>query len=188
MAILSRDSHLGVPKFHHPGFLQLWGRITSCADLRLQRGQQGLKQRCSPRRELSNGMLHASWTQGNRVESRLLVVGSQIANLTPGLSFAYNLCFKCPNEQCEPILNNYTLISFQWYKELFKAGSFDPCNRALKIRESFQDYNSQHGSSFGSVRVHSLTLFALSGACEVLLGLLLGPQPCNPLPWLRAQG
>jgi hypothetical protein len=38
------------------------------------------------------------------------------------------------------------------------------------------------------VRVHSLTLFALSGACEVLLGLLLGPQPCNPLPWLRAQG
>jgi hypothetical protein len=45
--------------------------------------------------------------------------------------------------------------------------SFDPCNRALKIQKSFWDSNSQHGSSLGSVRVHSLTLFALLGACEV---------------------
>jgi hypothetical protein len=48
--------------------------------------------------------------------------------------------------------------------------SFDPCNRALKIRKSFWDSNSQHGSSLGSVRVHSLTLFALPGACEVTPG------------------
>ncbi len=44
---------------------------------------------------------------------------------------------------------------------------FDPCNRALKIWKSFWDSNSQHGSSFGSVRVHALTFFALSEACEV---------------------
>jgi hypothetical protein len=29
------------------------------------------------------------------------VVGSQIANLTPGPSFAHNLGDRCPNAQCE---------------------------------------------------------------------------------------
>jgi hypothetical protein len=44
---------------------------------------------------------------------------------------------------------------------------FDPYDRALKIRESFWDSNSQHGSSLGSVKVHALTLFALPEACEM---------------------
>jgi hypothetical protein len=38
-------------------------------------------------------MLHATWTQGNRVNSWLLVVESQIANLIPDPSFSYNLCY-----------------------------------------------------------------------------------------------
>jgi hypothetical protein len=42
---------------------------------------------------------------------------------------------------------------------------FDPCNYALKIWES----NSHNGSSLESARVHSLTLFAVSGACDVIL-------------------
>jgi hypothetical protein len=84
--------------------------------------------------------------------------------LTPGLSFAHNLCFRCPNGSCEAILDIYTSRPFQWYKELFKARRFDPCNRALKIRESFRDSNSQHGSSLGSVRVHSLTLSYIPGS------------------------
>jgi hypothetical protein len=92
--------------------------------------------------------------QENRVNSWFLVVRSQSANLTPDLFFGHNLCFRCPNGWCEPILDIYISISFQWYKELFKALGFDPCNRFLNIRES----NSQSGSSFGSVRVHSLTL------------------------------
>jgi hypothetical protein len=133
-------------------------------------------------------MSHIAYTQGNRVDSRLLVVGSQTANLTPGLSFAHNLCFRCLNEQCEPILDIYTSIVFQCYKSFFKARSFDPCNRALKIRESFRDSNSQHGSSLGSVKVRSLTLFVLPGTCGVLPSLPLGSQPCNPLLWSRAQG
>jgi hypothetical protein len=37
----------------------------------------------------------------------------------------------------------------------------------VNIQESFWDSNSQHGSSLGSVRVHALTLFAFSRACEV---------------------
>ncbi len=46
---------------------------------------------------------------------------------------------------------------------------FDPYNRTLKIRESICDSNSHNGSSLGSVRVHSLTLFALLGANDVTI-------------------
>jgi hypothetical protein len=47
---------------------------------------------------------------------------------------------------------------------------FDPCNRALKIQESIWDSNSYNWSSLKSVKVHSLTLFALSRTCDVTLG------------------
>jgi hypothetical protein len=88
--------------------------ITLCLHLRLG---QGLKQSCSSRRELSNGVLHSPWTHRGRVDSWLLVVGSQIASLTHGLSFCHNLCWRFPNGSCEPIFDIYTLIAFQWYKE-----------------------------------------------------------------------
>jgi hypothetical protein len=65
--------------------------------------------------------------------------------------------------------------------------SFDPCNHALKIRESIWDSNSHNGSSFGSVRVHSLTLFCTLGStrcnCRAsllarnLASLCLGREP-----------
>jgi hypothetical protein len=47
---------------------------------------------------------------------------------------------------------------------------FDPYNCALKIWDSIWDSNSQHGSSFGSVKVHSFTLFALPRAYDVTPG------------------
>jgi hypothetical protein len=99
-------------------------------------------------------MLHATCTQRNRGDSWLWMVGSQIANLTPDLSFGHNLCFKCPNGSCKFILDIYVLRGFQWYKELFNPMGFDPCNRFLKIWES----NFQNGSSLGSARVRFLTL------------------------------
>jgi hypothetical protein len=172
MAFLSWDSRVGVPKSHQRGLSRLWNPITLRANLG---SKCGLKQSCSPRQELSNNMWHVVCNQVNRVDSRLLVVGSQIANLTIGLSVSHNSCFRCPNEPCEPILDIYTSIVFQWYKKLFKVRSCDPCNCALKVQESFWDFNSQHGSSLGRVRVYSLTLFALPGACGVLPGLPLGP-------------
>jgi hypothetical protein len=58
--------------------------------------------------------------------------------------------------------------------------SFDPYNCTLKIRESIWDSNSQHWSSLGSVRVHSLTLFALPGACDVTPGSLFWPATLQP--------
>jgi hypothetical protein len=85
--------------------------------------------------------------QGNRVDSWLSVVGSQTANLILDLSFGHNLCFRCPNGSCEPILDIYVSIAFQWYKELFKATRFDPCNRSLKIQESI-------GTPTPKMRIH----------------------------------
>ncbi len=107
--ILTRDSQVRVPKLPKLGLLQLWGPITSRADLGLR---WGVKQSCSPCWELSNSMSHATFTQVNQVDYRLLVVRSQTANLTPGLSFGHNLCFKCPNGSCEPILDICVSISF----------------------------------------------------------------------------
>ncbi len=144
---------------------RLWGPITVCADLWLK---WGLKQSYSSHWELFNGMSHITCTQGNRVDSWLLVVGSQTTNLIPDLFLGHNLCFKCPNGSFEPILNIYVSIAFQWYKELFNPLGFDPYNRSLKIWESTRTPNSQNGSSFGRVRVHSLTL-------SFTPRLLLGP-------------
>jgi len=121
--ILSQDAQVGVLKSPKLGLVQLWGPITSRANLGLR---WGLKKSCSLHWELSNGMLHATWTQVNWVNSQLLVVGSQIANLTIGLSFGHNLCFRCPNGSCKPILSIYVLIAFQWYKELCNPLGFGP--------------------------------------------------------------
>ncbi len=90
----------GVSNFSKLWLARLWGPITLCANLRLR---WGLKQSCSLHWELSKGMSHAIFMQANWGKSRLLVVGSQIANLTPDLSFGHNLCFKCPNGSCKPI-------------------------------------------------------------------------------------
>jgi len=55
---------------------------------------------------------------------------------TPGPFFGHNLCFRCPNEQCEPILDIYDSRAFHWYKERHNPLSFDPSNRSLKFWES----------------------------------------------------
>jgi hypothetical protein len=101
-----------------------------CANLRLK---WGLKQSCSPFRDLSNCMWHATCTQGNQSNSLILMVRSQIGNLTPNPSFGHNLCFKCPNRLCKPILDIYVVRAFQWYKEPFNPMNFDPCNHLLKF-------------------------------------------------------
>jgi len=97
---LSQDSYVGVPKSRQLGLPGLWSPIT----LRVDLGSKcGPKQSCSSRREISNSMWHVICSQVNRVDSRLFLVGSQTCSLTPGPSFGHNLCFRYPNEQCEPI-------------------------------------------------------------------------------------
>jgi hypothetical protein len=64
------------------------------------------------RQDLSNAMSHSPFGGREEVDSRLLVVGSQTANLTPGLSFAHNLGDRCPNGQCEAIFDIYASRPF----------------------------------------------------------------------------
>jgi len=109
MAFLSRDSKVGVLKSRQLELPRLWSPITFRADLG---SRCSLKQSCSSRRKLFNGMSHVVYKQVNRVDSRLFMVGSQIANLTPDLSFGHNLCFKCLNEQWELILDIYVPRAF----------------------------------------------------------------------------
>ncbi len=99
---LSRDSQMGVPKSPKLGLPRLRSPITLQANLR---SRCSLKQKCSSHQDLSNDMSHAICRQVNWVDSRLFLVGSQTDNLTPGPSFGHNLYFRCPNEQCELILN-----------------------------------------------------------------------------------
>jgi hypothetical protein len=125
------------PGFGLPG---LWDIIASCLDLR---SGWGLNQTCNPLWELSNAVLHSFSARRKRVDSRLLVVGSQTASLTPGPSFAHNSGCKCPNDQCEAISDIYTSRPFQWHEEHPKERCFAPCCRTLKIRESQRTPNPQ---------------------------------------------
>jgi hypothetical protein len=120
---LSWDSQVGVPKSPKLRLPWLWRPITLQSDLR---STCGLKQSYNSCQELSNDMSHALCRQVNWVDSRLFVVRSQIASLIPDPSFSHNLCFRCPNEQWELILDIYVLRAFQWYNERDKPLSFDP--------------------------------------------------------------
>ncbi len=169
---------MGILKFSKLGLPWFWGPITLCADLQLR---WGLKQSCSPHWKLSNGMSCATCTQGNQVNSWLLVVGSQTANLTPDLSFGHNLCFRCPNGSCEPILDIFVSIAFQWYREFLKPLGFDSYNRFLNIRESTGIPTPKVEAPLGVWRF-------IPSHFPSLPGFPLGPQPCKHLPWSRAQG
>jgi len=103
----------------------------------------GLNQGYSSLRELSNAMSHFWFGCREEVDSRLLMVGSQISNLTPDSSFAHNLGYICPNDQCEGILDIYTSRPFQWHQEHRNARCFGLCYRTLNIRESRRTPNPQ---------------------------------------------
>jgi hypothetical protein len=93
-------------------------------------------QTCSARRDLCNDVSHSQFGGREEVDSWLLVVGSQIASLTPSLSFAHNLGYRCPNGQCEAIFDIYASRPFQWHQEYLNARCFGPFCRTLNFRES----------------------------------------------------
>jgi hypothetical protein len=109
------------PEIVPAGFPELWTVITP--DCRVW-SRRGLNQSCSPRRYLFNDMSHTQIGRREDIDSRLLVVGSQTASLTPGLSFAHNLGWRCPNCQCEGIFDIYVSRPFQWHQEHSNARCF----------------------------------------------------------------
>jgi hypothetical protein len=181
MVFLSRDSRAGVPKSRPTGLSGLWSLITLRADLG---SKFGLNQSCSSRRELSNGMSHVVCNQLFRVDSWLLVVGSQnwqtLGSSTPGPSFGHNLRFRCPNEQCELILDIYASRALHWYKECHKPLRFDLSNRSLKFQESTGTPSSKVGVALGVWGFIPSHFPTLSGVPDVIPGLPFGPHPYNP--------
>jgi len=134
------DSRNGVPKLSRRDSRNFWMAITPDCRVRLQ---QGLNQSCSPRRDLSNAVSHSQFGRRKQVDSRLLVVRSQTASLTPDPSFAHNLGCRCPNCQCEAIFDIYVSRTFQWHQERPNARCFEPCYRALNIWESRRTLSPQ---------------------------------------------
>jgi len=128
------------PEIIPVGVPGLWELITPDCKVWLQRGRN---QTCSPRRDLSNDVSHSQFGGREKVDSRLLVVGSQTASLTPGPSFAHNLGDRCPNGQCESIFDIYASRPFQWHQEHLNARCFRPCCRTLNIWESRRTPNPQ---------------------------------------------
>jgi hypothetical protein len=131
--VFSQDSQGGVPKLSRVGLSGLWELISLGSNLQLE---WGLNQSCSSPRELSNALSFSFCRRQEEVDSRLLMVRSQTANLTPGPYFAHNLGCRCPNGSCEAILDIDTSRPFHWYKEHPNARCFDPYNQALNFRES----------------------------------------------------
>jgi hypothetical protein len=121
------------PKCPDSGLPKLWEVIAPRPDLRSQRG---LNRSCSSRQDFSNDISHSRIGQRELVDSRLLVVGSQTASLTPGPSFAHNLGYRCSNRECEVIFDIYVSRPFHWHQEHPNSRCFSPCYRALNIRES----------------------------------------------------
>jgi len=115
------------------GVPELWELITPDCEVWSQRG---LNKTCSPRCHRSNDISHSQFGGPQKVDSWLLVVGSQTTNLTPDPSFAHNLGDRCPNGQCEAIFDIYASRPFQWHQEHLNARCFGPCCWTLNIRES----------------------------------------------------
>ncbi len=128
------------PDFVPAGLPWLWNVITPDCWVGLQRC---LNWSCNPRRDLSNAVSHSRIECREDVDSRLLVVGSQTASLTPGPSFAHNLGCRCLNCQCEGSFDIYVSRPFQRHQEHPNARCFAPSCRALNIQESRRTPNPQ---------------------------------------------
>jgi hypothetical protein len=127
------------------------------------------------------------------------MVGGQFDNFTPSPSFGHNLCFKCLNGSCEPLLDISVPRAFQWYKELFNLVGFDPYNRSLKIWESIVTPTPKKGVHLGVWRFNSHTFEysqpPRSMKCDSLASLLartfvspcLGHEPKARVPTLSIQ-
>jgi hypothetical protein len=123
MAFFFQDSQVGVSKLSRVGVLGLWTATTPRSKLGSGRI---LNQSCSSRRELSKAVSHSLRRRREEVDSRLLMVGSQTGSLTPGPSFAHNLGCRCPNGQCEPILDIYTSRASIDIKNAPRRGDLTP--------------------------------------------------------------
>ncbi len=88
-------------------------RIQVRSKAKLQLLSRAFQRYVAGHQKLFNGMSHVVCSQVNWVNSQLFLIENQTDNLTPDSSFGHNLCFRCSNEQCKPILNIYVPRAFQ---------------------------------------------------------------------------
>jgi hypothetical protein len=131
-------------------------------------------------------MSHAQIGCRKGIDSRLLVVGSQTASLTPGPSFAHNLGCRCPNCQCEGIFDIYVSRLFQRHQEHPNARCFAPCCRALNIRESRRTPNPRFFQVLGFTP--TLGQSRVATICEAIVSILLSWQENNAFNWGHSHG
>jgi hypothetical protein len=126
-------------------------------------------------------MWHAPCMQGSQGDVQLLLIGSQIGNLTPNPSFGHILCFKYPNGSCKLILCIYVPRAFPWYKEIVNPMDFDACNHSLKSQEFIKSPTPKmkvHLGVWSFIVSHSLTF---PEAWNVTLRLHSWPTPLQAL-------
>jgi hypothetical protein len=105
----------------------------------------------------------------------------QFDSLILGPSFGHNLCFRCPNGSCKPILNIYISRYFQWYKKILNPMCFDPCNYSLKIWKSIEIPTPKVGTHFRTWKFIPLHSPTLPRAWDVTPGLPFWPTPLQAL-------
>jgi hypothetical protein len=125
-------------------------------------------------------MLYITCTQGNQIDSWLFVVGSQITNLTPDLSFGHNFVFQMFKWAMWAHFRHLSFNRFPMIQKIPRSNGFWPLQLHFEDLEVYRDSNSQHENSLGSVKVRSLTLFALARACDVTLGSFSWPATLQP--------
>jgi len=184
MAFLSWDSQVGILKLCQMGLLQLWNPITLRANLGLQCGP---KKSCSSRRKFFQWYV-ARLLKLSKSGQFLTFFGRESnyqfdSSLTFSPSFGHNLCFRCPNEQCEPILNIYALIAFQWYKNATRHWILTPeialwsFGSPLGLHLPKWELPWECEGSLLHTPSHFLTF---PGVCDVTPGLIFDPHPCKP--------
>jgi hypothetical protein len=136
----------GTFNFPKLGFSWLWRPTNFYVDLRLK---WGLKWSYSLCWDIFKDMWHTTYKKINQNDSPLLMVESQIANLTHDPSFGHNLCFEYPNGSWKPISDICVSRSLQWYKKIFNPMSFIPCNHLLKIWEFIETPTPKEGAHLG---------------------------------------
>jgi hypothetical protein len=121
-------------------------------------------------------MSHAQIGRREEVDSRLLVVGSQTASLTPGPSFAHNLGCRCPNRQCEGIFDIYVSRPFPMTPRTLQCEVFFPL---LSSSEHSGVPEDSQPPTFPSVGLHPHTW--PKWGCDIFFNLssLLSP-PLDP--------
>jgi hypothetical protein len=141
----------------------------------------------SPHQELSNGLWHATCTQGNRCNSRLLMVRNQTTNLTPDFFFGHNLCFKNPNGLHKPILDIYVPKLSNDIKNFLIEWVLTPTISLWKFESplGFQLLKWELIWECGGSFLHNLLH---SWEHEMWLPITLGLHLCKPLLWSWAQG